>query len=156
MKTILLSFNPLYFEPLKNGTKKYEYRSRFTDEKVKAYLYLSSPVRKVVAVVYFGKRIPLENMKVEYSENDMVVKRIEEYIHRYKKNYAIPVERIEFIEPISLQHIRDRIPRFMPPQSYMIVKDNSTLELVLKETKHVDHVIEIDHNNIFPDDICVN
>ncbi len=47
MKTIFLSFTPEpFYTPIKEGLKRFEYRSRFSKEECIAYLYLSSPVQK--------------------------------------------------------------------------------------------------------------
>lgn len=156
MKTVLLSFNPKYYEPLKNGEKKYEYRSRFANDDIKAYLYLSSPIRKVVAIVYFGKRISLEKMLEMYADNSNAVCRINDYINQYKKKYAVPVLKIDFLEPISLEEIRKHIPGFMPPQSYMIIKENSELEEILKKMNYNGSSIVLDHENVTADEVCIN
>ena len=50
MRTILLSFSPSYYDILKNGQKVFEYRKRFCNEKVKAYLYLGKPIQKIVGI----------------------------------------------------------------------------------------------------------
>lgn len=69
MKTIFLSFTPEpFYEPIKKGVKRYEYRSRFCNEECYAYLYLSAPVQKVVARIKFGKRIELESWEKEFTD----------------------------------------------------------------------------------------
>ena len=102
MKTILLSFKPQYFEPIRLGTKKYEYRGRFADEELKAYIYLSSPEKKVAAIMYLGRRLQLEDMKHKFKEEPETVNRIEQYISLYNKRYAIPINRVALIHPIPL------------------------------------------------------
>lgn len=156
MKTILLSFDPQYYEPLKNGSKKFEYRSRFADEEIKAYLYLTSPVREIVAIVYFGKRKLLEDMKRLYAENDALLHRIDEYTRIFGKKYAVPIQKIEFLEPISLHAIRESIPGFMPPRSYMLLKEDSELDTLLKAASPTGRTINIDHSHILPNEICVD
>lgn len=156
MKRILLSFNPKYYDPIVKGEKKYEYRTRFSNEAVEAYLYLSSPVRKVVSIVHLGERILLEDMLIQYGSDDETSERIKEYIGTYKKRYAIPIEKIEFIEPISLDEIREKLPGFMPPQSYQIVKKDSELEKILSNCKLTGKVIILDHSSIKPEEICIN
>ena len=47
VRTILLSFKPEpFFEPLKDGRKRFEYRSRFGEGEHIAYLYLTFPYSK--------------------------------------------------------------------------------------------------------------
>lgn len=156
MKTILLSFNPKYYEPLKSGQKKFEYRSRFSNEELKAYLYLSSPVRKIVAIIHFGKKIMLKTMLEDFSTDADVCSRIKEYIYRYNKKYAVPILRIEFLEPLSLDDIRIKVPGFMPPQSYKIIEDGTELQKLLSKINLTGKCIVMDHDNIEPNDICVN
>ena len=57
MRTILLSFSPIYYDILKSGDKVFEYRKRFCNEKVKAYLYLGKPVQQIVGILWLDKRI---------------------------------------------------------------------------------------------------
>ena len=156
MKRILLSFNPQYYDPIVKGEKKYEYRTRFCNEAVEAYLYLSSPIRKIVAITYLGERILLEDMLVKYHSDSETLRRINEYIKLYKKRYAIPIEKVEFIEPISLDEIREKIPGFMPPRSFQIIKKDSALEKLLSNSKLNGDVIVLDHNSIKPEEICIN
>lgn len=66
MKEILLSFHPRAYNPLYDGIKMYEYRRRFCKEEVKAYLYLSGNVRKVVGVMMLGETIRLDLTRNNY------------------------------------------------------------------------------------------
>ena len=156
MKKILLSFNPLYYEPVANGEKKFEYRSRFSSEAVEAYLYLSSPIQKIVSIVEFGKRIDLEDMKKSYVYDTQAINRIQEYIDKYNKRYAVPIKKVTFIEPISLDEIRKRIPGFMPPQSYLIIKEGTILNEFLSNCRMTGKEIILDHSNINSNEICIN
>lgn len=156
MKTILLSFKPEYFAPLKAGAKKYEYRSRFADEDLLAYIYLSSPVKAVTAVVRLGRRLLLEDLKRRYGEYPETLARIEEYQTIYRKKYAIPILSVEPIEPIRLETIRKSIPGFMPPQSYAIVREPSILKDCLDRAKPIGKPRQLDHDHIRPEDVCCN
>ena len=66
MRTMLLSFKPKWFEKIKSGEKIYEYRRTFTDEEVMAYMYVSTPVKKIVGKIHLGKRIDLRDWRKEY------------------------------------------------------------------------------------------
>ncbi len=156
MKTILLSFKPEYFAPLRLGIKKFEYRNRFADEEVKAYIYLSSPEKKVAAIVYLSRRRLLEDMKSQFRAFPETLARIDEYMTVYEKKYAIPVYSVKEIEPISLEAIREAIPGFMPPQSYAVVRGSTALKELLDRARPVGKPIEIDHDHVRPEDICVN
>ena len=61
-KHIFLSFRPEFFRPILYDIKKYEYRKRFCDEPTCAYLYLSSPVKKVIGIMQLGKRIHMDQI----------------------------------------------------------------------------------------------
>ena len=156
MKAILLSFKPQYFEPLRAGAKKYEYRSRFADEELNAFIYLSSPVKAVTAIVRLGRRLLLDELKRQYGDYPETLERIEAYQTTYRKKYAIPVLSVEAVEPIPLETIRAAIPGFMPPQSYAVVREASVLKAVLDRAKPVGSPVEIDHAHIRPEEICIN
>ncbi len=55
MRRILLSIKPVYAERILSGEKKYEYRKSvptwLKDGPIEAYLYASSPVKRIVGVV---------------------------------------------------------------------------------------------------------
>lgn len=59
MKKILLSFQPYWAEKIMQGTKIYEYRKRFCNEPVIAYMYVSTPVKAITGIIELGQRIPL-------------------------------------------------------------------------------------------------
>ncbi len=61
MRRILLSFSPNYYEVLRNGNKVFEYRKRFCNEEVLAYIYLGKPIQKIVGIALLGKRINLSD-----------------------------------------------------------------------------------------------
>lgn len=48
---MLLSFKADVFERVKSGEKIYEHRRVFPDEPVKAYLYISTPVKAIVGIM---------------------------------------------------------------------------------------------------------
>lgn len=47
MKKILLSFKPFWAEKIMTGEKIYEYRKRFGNEPVMAYMYVSKPIKAI-------------------------------------------------------------------------------------------------------------
>lgn len=119
-------------------------------------MYLSNPIRKIVAIIYFGERILLEDMLAKYDSDSETLRRINKYIKIYKKKYAIPIEKVEFIEPISLEEVREKMPGFMPPRSFQIIKKDSGLEKLLSNCKLNGDVIVLDHNSIKPEEVCIN
>lgn len=57
MKTILLSFQPYWFNKIISGEKIFEYRWQFPKEEVYAFLYVSRPVQKNFGFMYFGQPV---------------------------------------------------------------------------------------------------
>lgn len=46
IKTLLISFQPKWYEQIKSGKKIYEYRTQFPKEPVVAYMYVSNAATK--------------------------------------------------------------------------------------------------------------
>ena len=89
MKTMLISFQPKWRDQIVAGTKKYEYRTQFSEEPVCAYLYVSKPVHAIVGYIEFGKRISLTDWQEKYKHDEVISYRIEQYIQ--KRKYVVPV-----------------------------------------------------------------
>ena len=69
MKKLLLSFQPYWVEKIMNGEKIYEYRKRFCNEPVIAYMYVSTLVKAVTGIIHLGKSLRrryVYNRKVEW------------------------------------------------------------------------------------------
>ncbi|GIN72819.1 hypothetical protein J14TS2_32940 [Bacillus sp. J14TS2] len=157
MKKILLSFNPEHFSPIPKGKKKFEYRTRFVNQETIAYLYLSSPVKKVVAKIHFGEKILLSDLKQRFNEDKSVIARIDDYIHNYNKNYAIPILSFQELESISLSQIRDQInPNFMPPRSYKYIDTDEQFLKILENLNDNGKPLILDHSCIHSSDVCIN
>ena len=152
MKEIFLSFSPEYYDTLAEGTKKFEYRKRFADDEVMAYIYLTSPVRKVVCKVHLGKKVNVEDLRTVYTD-EKTGKRIESYI-RDGWIWAMPILEVIFLRPVTLDEIRDAIPDFMPPRSYIYLDGNERLKDFLKLREKVTGWLRIDRSDIESEDIC--
>ena len=48
MRKMLLSMQPFWTEKVLSGSKIYEYRNRFPDEQIKAYIYESAPCNGIL------------------------------------------------------------------------------------------------------------
>ena len=99
MKQILLSMRPFWKEKIMSGEKVYEYRSRFPDEEILAYLYVSTPVCGISGILHLGKKIYLSDWKEKYKGNSATIKRIEEYESR-KNKIAMPI--LSFIDNVTV------------------------------------------------------
>ena len=92
MRNILLSMRSEVFEKIILGEKIYEYRRVFPCEPVKAYIYVSRPIQAICGIIYFGNRNSLEDWSINHSNNQEVVKIINEYRKSYK--FVMKVQKI--------------------------------------------------------------
>lgn len=115
-----MSLRESYYQQILAGEKKYEYRTRFLKEKSTAYIYISKSIKKVVAIIEFG--VPIygsdkEIAAIAETEKEGNYEIFLEWLNG-KKCYAVPIERIKAIEPVSLDELRQKFPDFVVPQSY--------------------------------------
>ncbi len=156
MKEIFLSFRPEYFKPLLYGIKKYEYRKRFCNEEVKAYLYLSGKSRRVVGIMELGKPIRLDLTRSKYLNYSETLKRVDKYILK-RDIYAIPIKSlILFDNPISLNEIRQQIPGFMPPQMYFVLDNHPKLKILLERQLLNRKVFIHQHDEIYYENLAMS
>lgn len=129
--TILLSLREEYYNQMVDGSKKYEYRTRFLKEETLAYIYISKTLKKIVAKIEFGKPI-IGDAKaiatIAEKEQPGCYQDMIDYMYK-DIGYAIPVKRIIPIEEVNLDEIKKIFPDFVPPQSYYILdKKHDLLE----------------------------
>lgn len=155
MKKMLLSMKPYWRDKIMSGEKIYEYRTRFTDEEVIAFLYVSKPVYAVTGILYLGRKICLQDWKNMYWDKSDLIERIEAYESRGNK-VAMPVLAYQETNELSLKELRDNVEGFVAPQSYNYIKEGSELERYLNS-----HLVygakkqnDIDGRGI--DEICRN
>lgn len=141
---IALSLKEVYLGKMWNGYKKYEYRRRFINRPVTAFIYLVSPVRSIAGIVKFGQPIvkpPHEIAQIREREEpnmggyDGMLK----YLDGLDKGYAIPVLSVEKIDPVSLAELRERF-KFVVPQSYMIINEKPELLTFLQSRSRLKNV----------------
>ena len=89
---MLLSFKADVFERVKSGEKIYEHRRVFPDEPVKAYLYVSTPVKSIVGIMRLENKVKIESWKEKYSYDQATVTRIENYLNKH----TVAMEIAEF------------------------------------------------------------
>lgn len=119
-KFILMSLRESYYQQILAGEKKYEFRTRFLKEKSTAYIYISKSIKRIVAIIEFG--IPIygsdeEIATIAETEKEGNYKIFLEWLNG-RKCYAIPIESIRVIEPVSLDELKQKFPDFVVPQSY--------------------------------------
>ncbi len=138
---IMFSLKPQYFKQVCTGTKKIEYRRGvFTREPVFAFVYCSSPVMAVGAVVKLGKPIigtreEIAQIKEADSKNSYA--EMLTWLEGATKASAIPIESVQTFEPIKLQELRNNFTNFHPPQRYMYLDTNPELLQFLKQRSNI-------------------
>ena len=117
---VLLSVKPKYANEIVSGRKKYEFRkSIFKRENIeKMYIYSSSPVKKIIAIVDIDGILSDSPQKLwEQYHEDAGISEIEffDYFKNSDIGYAIKISNVlEFPIPIDPYIDED----FRPPQSF--------------------------------------
>ena len=124
--TVLMSFWPEIYNKISNQIKIIEYRRRFPKNCSYAFMYVSKPIKAICGIIYFGKQHNLNDWKIEYLNNSDIIERIIPYIEKY--NYGTEILGFQKIKPISLDELRENVPNFVAPQSYILLENNSILK----------------------------
>lgn len=134
MKKILLSFKPFWYEKISTGEKIFEYRKRFCDEAVLAYMYVSRPVMAVTGIVLLDHRIPLQSWMDKYKYDRDVYVRIKDSMSR--NSYAMSI--LEYIptNALTLKTIQENVPGFIAPQMYYNLLPGTALCEYLEKNIH--------------------
>ncbi|MCD4821220.1 MAG: ASCH domain-containing protein [Methanococcoides sp.] len=123
---VLLSVKPKYANEIISGRKKYEFRkSIFKRENIeKMYIYSSSPVKKIIAIVDIDGILSDSPQKLwEQYHEDAGISEIEffDYFKNSDIGYAIKISNVqEFPTPIDPYIDED----FRPPQSFYYLPMN--------------------------------
>ena len=150
----VMSFWPSVYNRICDQTKLLEYRRRFPKNCEYAYMYVSSPVKAICGIVYFGKKYDLEDWKKEYSYDSEIIKRIDKYLDNYK--YAYEIKAIQKIKPITLKSLRENNDGFVAPQSYLLLNNFPELAKYIKsQEEFIDEVITNDLVDLLPNNICL-
>lgn len=150
----VMSFWPSVYNRICDQTKLLEYRRRFPKNCEYAYMYVSSPVKAICGIVYFGKKYDLEEWKKEYAYDSEIIKRIDKYLDNYK--YAYEIKAIQKIKPITLKSLRENNDGFVAPQSYLLLNNFPELAKYIKsQEEFIDEVITNDLVDLLPNNICL-
>lgn len=154
MKTILLSFEPYWFEKMSTGQMPYEYRKHLPEDGATVYFYVSRPVKAITGIAHFGKREALTDWLQKYADRGPeVVARIKDYLQDC--SYACPVLDFQPTSQISLETLKKDIPNFIVPRMYFFL-DNTPLKAYLQANlKPSGNLIKFNHSDPMPsEDIC--
>lgn len=149
MRKMLLSMQPFWKEKIMTGEKIYEYRTRFPDEEILAYLYVSAPVCGIAGILHLGKPIFLSTWRESYKDDIAVSDRIREYESR-KNKLAMPVLSYQETNIITRSELDDKMEKFVVPQSYYYLKDD--MELTDYLSKHIRRLGKKEENVFLEDD----
>lgn len=153
--TPVMSFWPKIYDKITSQTKLIEYRRRFPKDCTMAYMYISKPIKAICAIIYFGKIHSLDDWKNEFSDYPDVQLRIKESLETENYRYGAEISAIQIIEPISLNELKENIPNFVAPQSYLLLENNNKLkEYIERHTSYVGDLIKNDLESIYPEHVC--
>ena len=152
MRTMLLSFKADVYKKVLSGEKIYEHRKVFPNEPIKAYLYVSNPIKAITGVMYLNNRTEIENWKDIYSYDKEAVERIEDYLEHHK--YAVQITKFEETNAISLSQLRIDVPGFVVPQMYYFIDDSHLKEYLEHNLEFTGKVISHDFSAIESEQIC--
>lgn len=122
-QTVLMSLREEYYQAMLEGTKKYEYRTRYLKEASFAYIYISKTKKSIVAKITFWKPIigtAQEIAELAEQENPGCYHDMIDYFS-HGVGYALPIKEITPIKEVSLDTLKKIFPDFVVPQSYYIL-----------------------------------
>lgn len=143
------------YERITNQEKLLEYRRVFPKDCKYAYMYVSSPIKAICGIIFFGKKYSIEDWKNEYREDKELLKRISSYSDSYK--FAMEIRSIQLIEPITLSELRTNVSNFVAPQSYILLENNKELaKYINSNVRKKGNKITNNLDHILPQHICLN
>lgn len=152
-RNIFLSFKPEFFRPILYGIKKYEYRKRFCKEKVRAYLYLSSPVHEVIGVMELGEPLLIGEVIKSVDNNSLAYRRLNNCLDN-REQYAIPIESLKLYKtPVPISKIKKINPDFFVPHSYLNIENHSNIFEFLNDQEMYTKEFHHEHKDIYIDNI---
>lgn len=154
MKTILLSFEPYWFEKMRTGQMAYEYRKHLPEDGATVYLYVSRPVKAITGIAHFGKRESLADWLQKYSDRGSeVIARIKDYLQDC--SYACPVLDFQSTNQIPLETLKKDLPNFIVPRMYFFLDNTPLLAYLQQNLKPTELPIKFTHSSPIPsEEIC--
>lgn len=141
-----MSFWPSVYDRIVAQTKLIEFRRRYSDEETLVYMYITNPCMEIKGIIELGKRIDMTKVPVDsafYSQALHDGYKPDQYL------YGMPIQSVQVTNSLKLADIKLQIPKFIAPQSYYIL-DNNTNLMHLIESK-IQPISERAYNTIgFP------
>lgn len=152
MKTILLSFSADVYNKLLKGNKIFEHRKNFPEGNVKAYLYVSSPVKAITGIITLSNRTNIDGWLTKYQTDVDAVLRIQKYMRNYR--YVMQIDTFQQTLVIPLEKLRKDISGFVVPQMYYYLDNSELLEYLEEKLDIIGDLVANDFNNIESTQIC--
>lgn len=147
----LMSFWPQVYNKILDGEKLLEYRRVFPKNCKCAFMYISTPVKAISGIIYFDDILHLDNLIGQFDEQTET--RINNYLDKY--HYAGTIKAIQKINPITLEELRNGVPNFTVPQSYLYIDNYPALkDFILKNLILDGDIITNNLEDILPDKLC--
>lgn len=152
MRTMLLSFKADVYQKVITGEKIYEHRKVFPDDPIKAYLYVSAPIKAVVGIMHLDNKIAIERWKEQYSYDEKAIERITKYLQHHR--YAMEIVDFQDTNKIPLNQLRVDLPGFVVPQMYYFIDDTPLLEYLEQNLVPCGEKIVHGFSNVTSEQIC--
>lgn len=147
----LMSFWPQVYNIILDGEKLLEYRRVFPKNCKCAFMYISTPVKAISGIIYFDDILHLDNLIGQFDEQTET--RINNYLDKY--HYAGTIKAIQKINPITLEELRNGVPNFTVPQSYLYIDNYPALkDFIFKNLILDGDIITNNLEDILPDKLC--
>jgi predicted transcriptional regulator len=136
---VLLSLRHEYMQLIRDGIKHYEYRREYCNDRTLAFVYETTPVNAVTAVLELDKPLvglPDEIADLAERHQPGAGDSIRSYLHGRRRGFAIPIRDYREVGPVSRAELLQVEPRFRPPQSYVLLSKRPELQRLLTERTH--------------------
>lgn len=149
---MLLNFKADVYKKVISGEKIYEHRKVFPYKLIKSYLYVNTPIKVIIRIVYINNRTAIEDWKEKYSYDKKTMERIMNYLQHYK--YAMEITDFQNTNKISLEQLRIGLPRFVVLQMYYFIDNTPLLNYLEQNIIPYGEIIINDFSHITSEQIC--
>ena len=136
-RKVLMAIKPIFAERILNGIKKYELRRKVfpLNSGDKVIIYESSPVKAITGEFTIGRVSELNSEEVikmiKRGELPGSDERDIPYVTGNRPILVLEVKNpIRYAIPIPLETIKEYVPKFRPPLSYVIVRNHKLITLI--------------------------
>lgn len=142
---VLMSLQEKYYNEIKAGRKRYEFRKQYCKNGTTAFIYVSKSVKAIKGIITFGEPIygtSEEISRISEKINPNSYESMMEYLNK-GKGYAIPIIDMCEIKEVTLEKLRTKFKNFVVPQSYYLLnKKPELLDFLLSQEITERHIFE--------------